>query len=267
MKTPPVFDTLQHGLNHFERKLYAHLVHELAQEFHNRVTDPQKLDDESLRPPFPQQVVLFVKQKVLEEHQGIATLRQRYAAFNAAYLNARSVEEKQLHILEYARDLGATPRQLRGDREAFARYFGHDAVTDRFSRRFHTAEYRLSFYAERLGVMVARALAEYAESAVRETVWRHLGIEAVVKPLFSYDGDPRVGTAALRCLRAALLELPAGRQKHCLTEDTVQFFYRAMLDRRMPVWTQCEALQTLPYLSPVDADRLTGSLTRGRAGR
>ncbi|NOT57941.1 MAG: hypothetical protein HOP18_25335 [Deltaproteobacteria bacterium] len=262
MKIPPILDVLQHGLNYFERKLYAQLLHELAQEFQKRSADPRWLGDDSLRPPFQQQVVIFVKQKVLAEQHGITALRQRYATFNAAYLNANSDEEKQLHILEYARDLGASPQQLRGDRRAFARYFGHDAVTDRFSRRFHTAEYQLSFYAERLGVMTARALAEYAESDVRERVWRHLGIEAAVKPLFFYDGDPRVGTSALRCLASVLLELPVGRQERCLAEETVQFFYRAMLDRRMPVWTQCEALNALPYLSPVSMSTVLQSRLR-----
>lgn len=250
MKTPPVRELLQHDINRYERKLFAPLVQGLAHEFQKLSRDKNWLADESLRPPFTQQVAIFLKHKVAEEFRRITDLRRRYAAFNAAYVNADSVEEKQLHILEYARALGATPRQLRHDRQAFTRYFGHDAMTDRFSRRFHTAEYQLSFLVERLGVVTALTLVECPKSDLREFVWRRLGVEETIKPLLSYDGDPRVGTAAVRCLGSVLLELPAKQQERCLAEDTVQFCYRAMLDRRLPAWTQCEALRMLPYLSP-----------------
>jgi poly-gamma-glutamate synthase PgsB/CapB len=250
MKSTSVVELLEHGLNLYQCKLFAELTHSLAAEFHRLPQYTGWLADESLRPPLPQQIVLFLQQKVTSELHKIAELRRRYAAFNTAYVNAESVEDKQLHILEYARDLGATPRQLRQDRKAFARWFGHDAMTDRFSRRLHTAEYRLSFYVERLGALVAVAIEKYASATQREQLWRRLRLEETVKPLFSYDGDPRVGTAALRCLATVLPTLPAGRQEHCVTEEVLQFLYRVMLDRRMPVWSQCEALSVLPYLSP-----------------
>jgi len=250
MKSTPVVELLQRGLNPYQRKLFAELTHGLAAEFCQLPQHIGWFADESLRPPFPQQVVLFLQQKVTSEMHVITELRRRYAAFNTAYANAESTEDKQLHILEYARDLGATPRQLRQDRKAFTRWFGHDAMTDRFSRRLHAAEYRLSFYLERLGALAAVAIEEYASAPQREQLWRRLRLEETVKPLLSYDGDPRIGTAALHCLATVLPALPTGRQEHCVTEEVLQFLYRVMLDRRMPVWSQCEALRILPYLSP-----------------
>src|SRR5262245_5631641 len=132
MKSTPVVELLQRGLNRYQYKLFAELIQSLAAEFHQLPQHTGWFADKRLRPPFPQQVVLFLQQKVTNETHVITELRRRYAAFNADYLNAENTKDKHLHILAYARDLGATPRQLQQDRKAFARWFGHDAMTDRF---------------------------------------------------------------------------------------------------------------------------------------
>src|SRR5262245_45774509 len=119
MKSTPVVELLQRGLNRYQRKLFAELLRGLVAEFSQLPRHTGWFADKSLRPPLPQQVVLFLQQKVTNEMHMITELRRRYAAFNAAYVNAESTEDKQLHILAYARDLGATSRQLRQDRKAF----------------------------------------------------------------------------------------------------------------------------------------------------
>jgi poly-gamma-glutamate synthase PgsB/CapB len=248
MRGMDVRTLLEHGLNRWERKLDARLIGELASGFRawrrGRGT-PAEGDAATL---LPEELVGFLQQEVEREARGLAALRDRNADFNRRYTRAATEAERRQHILDYARDLGSTRWQLREDRRAFGRWFGHDAITDRYVRRHGAAERRIAFCLKRLGAVTALLLGG-APANAGESLWRRLGLERLVRPLLGHDGDTRVAEAAFACLAAALGALPAGSQEGLVDDATLAFIYRAALDPRQPVSVQCEALRLVRALS------------------
>jgi poly-gamma-glutamate synthase PgsB/CapB len=201
-------------------------------------------------------VVQFLYFQLARTRDRLAGLRRRRAEFTQGYARAATEEDKRQQILDFARDLGAGRWQLRGDRRAFRRWFGPDAVTERCLRRQAEAERALAFCLDRLGVLAAALVGQESSAKAPAEVWRQLGLEAALRPLFFHDGDARVRIAALRSLAAVLRALPPGTQQPLVAADTLTYVYRAALDAREHVWIQCEALCLIPVLSPADLPRM-----------
>ncbi len=229
-----VAERIAGGLNSYDRRLNDSLVRELADDFRAWRTTPEALrtvpDAEGIGA-----LLAFLLQDIEAQVQRIRALRSRHADFNKRYTRSVTDDERRQHILDYARDLGASRRQLWGDRRAFRRWFGADAVTDRYVRRHGAAERRLAFSLDRLGVLTAQALTEAEDAAA---VWTRLDVVRLVQPLFAYDGDNRVNVAAFRCLGMATASLPDDTRAAAVDDATLADIHRAALDPRRPAWVQ-----------------------------
>ena len=106
-------------------------------------------------------------------------------------------------MLEFLAGLGADARQLRGDRAALSRWLDVDAVAERYDRERARIERRIRFCLERLGPLAQHLCAIHPIVAGAST-WEVLDLEASLRPLLGFPGDPRIREAALACLRAAL---------------------------------------------------------------
>lgn len=196
-----------------------------------------------------QRLASYVTAIIQRDFENLHSLRVAHADFTRRHARAHSDEERRHHILDFARRLGADTRQLEGDEAAFERWFGADAVNDRYARRHGRSERRLAFYLQRLGTLAAQVLKKDGEAAGYAVLWKRLSVEDVVLPLLRHDGDSRVSVEAFRCLSKALQSMPAESQEGQVGENTLQFIYRAGMESRQPVWIQCEALNVLQSLS------------------
>lgn len=108
---------------------------------------------------------------------------------------------RRLAILDFARSMGATPRELRRDRRAFRRWFELDAVSDRAERYKGEAEFDLSVA---LGRLAAVAKAQGPLTRVVLNALRQMN-----ERIFAARLDDRSLAAALNCLgqTAAISEL------------------------------------------------------------
>jgi poly-gamma-glutamate synthase PgsB/CapB len=244
-------ELLTHGIHPRWQKAHTKLLDALVQELPHWLAESGKADllegtsAEHLR----QHLVEFITHVITRELQYINTLRLRYAEFNKRYARAATEEEKRQHVLDYAQDLGAGKRQLASDRRAFSRWFGHDAVTDRYSRRHAGAERKIAMCLQRLGALAAFVLSHDGPTVGYRQLWTRLDLETLSKSLLTYDGDVRVRIEAFRCLSTALQALPSELQEGSVNEKTLQYIYRAAIDTRQQVWIQCEALRLLQSLS------------------
>ncbi|MBI4604495.1 MAG: hypothetical protein HY721_21240 [Planctomycetes bacterium] len=249
MKRRDVLETLLTGLNPYERKLHSRLAKPLVDAFLERL-DSIGLDGRSEAPgAIARQLTAFLKLRSAALLESALDLRRRYAAYAQRFSRALTPEDKERHILDFARELGATARELRGDAKAFARWFGHDAITERYERRLGSIEREVAFVLERTGVLAGTLLASEHEIDTA-AAWERLELGRTLKPFFAYDGDSRVSVAAFRCLARALKALPAEIQERSVDEGTLQFIYRSAMHTRLEVWLQCEALGLLESLSP-----------------
>lgn len=247
-----VRNLLTEGQGQFWRQLNARLLARLLADFQGWPA-PLLTDEGGLRTVLglqAQHVSEFLLYEITATLEGMAQLRSRYNVYCDRYLKAVGKEEKQLRILEFAQELGANRRDLRQDGKAFARWFGHDAVSDRYKRRQLANERYLSFVLQCLGRTTAAALQADGETLGYQKLWRRLGLEAVLQPLLSYGGDSRVIISAFQSLSQAVRQLPPALQHGTLHEDSLRFVYHAALKTMQSVWVQCEALSLLQTSAP-----------------
>jgi poly-gamma-glutamate synthase PgsB/CapB len=202
-------------------------------------------DDGDVLPYLVDYLIHYIKQSLT----GLTQLDSRFAGFRQRYSYAASREEQQGHIIDFARDMGATPRQLRADRKAFARWFGDDAIAERYTRQRAERERKIVFVLGRLGLLSASLLSGSGDDANAARLWRRLKLEALILPLLGYSGEVRMRSEAFICLATALQALPVNMQETSLTDSTLKYIYRSALERRQHVWIQCEALSLLKSLS------------------
>ena len=189
---------------------------------------------------------LFLVERINHDSAEIVRFKKEFDEFTKRYSSSASPDEQQEHILNYSAQLGASAKQVEGDRKAFSRWFGSDAMSDRFLNLVSLTERGMAFYMQRLGYIASRALQESNEPAF---LWNTFELEKTLLPLFYYDGDQRIRAEAFKCLAVALRSLPRAMQANSINDSTQQYVYYAALDYRQQTWIQCEAINLLSTLS------------------
>lgn len=179
------------------------------------------------------------------QQRQLALLRANHHEFTARIGRASLERDIRGHVIDYARTLGAGPRQIRGDRRAFNRWFGADAVSERYQKQYADCERHLSFSLERLGVLGAGHVGFAGEVDAAFERWRLLNLEANLGDLVAYEGDLRVRLAALNALARVIVAVPAIHHAQCLGTNLLNYIYRLAMDHKQPVWLQTEALTLL----------------------
>ena len=194
-------------------------------------------------------VVAFLFETAQRATKELALLRQSYVDFASNYQNASGAEECDEIVLEFAKQLGSRGIALREDRRALSRWFGYDAVVERFGRREQIAEQRIGFLIERFG-SVASAVMRQAAPNDALPLFRSFQVESLATPLLAHVGDERVRIEAFRCLSRCLTALPPGQEIGAVAAQLVQFVNRAALDPGQNIWIQSEALALVLHTSP-----------------
>jgi gamma-polyglutamate synthase len=229
------------GLGDLEQRLNGPLLAQVRREYQQWLHERGREKDASW--------IEFLKLRIREEMQALERLRFVYAQFDRGLKSSREVEDQQQLILNFARELGATARQLKKDRAAFARWFGADALRDRYQRRHACHERYVAFLLERLAAVAGQASRVIKDSSEQLGFWDQLELETLVKPLLAHDGDARLNLAAFRCLAAILSALDPEIQERAVDDTTLQYIYRSALQHQQQVWIQCVALELLVTLS------------------
>ena len=231
-------ELLNHGLRPHEVRLERRHVSMLADGWPVWLARQDTRDSERLE----RLGAHYLQYRIEGLIQEITALRQGQGDFTRRYAVASSTPERRRMIMDYARELGASYYQLRGDERAFRRWFGADALQDRARIRISEAERMLSSCLQSLGRLAIRYLAQMTD---QDAAWSFLRLEETILPLLGWDGDPRVRTEAFRALAQALQTLPPDLASHAIRDTTTAYIYRAALDKRLDVWIQREALLLL----------------------
>lgn len=209
--------------------------------------------------PCPQKVKLidwmaeklseYLSQHIRNTLQHIEQLSFYRGEFTRAFNHAATEQERQHYILDMAEKLGADPQKLKGDRKALSRWFGYEAILDRYHHRLAEQETSIVFNLDRLDMTIARTMRSVDSAKQKEDMWQRLALESVTRSLFNYVGDTRVRIAAFHCMSVGLRELKPANAMNNIDVSTLQFIYRSALDHEQEVWIQCEALLLLRYIS------------------
>lgn len=191
----------------------------------------------------------FLSNKINSSRQKIASLHRLSTEFSKRYTGALTLNEKRSHILDFAKQLGASAWQIQGDHRAFSRWFEADAVTERYQKRVAAFEKEITFCLERLGILYVWYEQNTAKTADVRSAWASLHMEDMIIPLLDYEGDTRVRVAAFHCLAALCQTMTREVMAGKIDQSIVQYLFRAALEHQESVWIQTEALLLLEKLS------------------
>lgn len=177
----------------------------------------------------------------------LSTLHSGAQDFSARHTRAVLAEERRQHLLAFAKLLGANERRLSGDARALDRWFGPDAIAERYQNRVAEQERLIALCLERFGVLSAQLLAQRPETAQR--AWDELKIGETLCERLNFKGQEQVRLMAFQALDKALKQLPADARMEALGHAALQFALRVALDAHGSVWLQCAALEVLSSVS------------------
>lgn len=191
------------------------------------------------------EVIDFLIIQLGELRKEIETLNDRQNKFSQRISVALTEDERNEHILRSAKFLGAGYFGLIADKHAFSRWFGIDAIMERYKITILTKERKITFIFNRIGAISAFLIKKQTSFGTHKQTWKRLKLESAVWPFLQYKGDQRVSIEAFRCLSTALKAMPVAEQEGSIDSKTIQYVYRASLDKRQYLWIQCEALTLL----------------------
>lgn len=191
-----------------------------------------------------------------EQVQKQADIRAASLEFQQAYSQASLDSRRQELILRFATRLGASPGQLRADKEAFERWFGFDAIMERYHRRYAESEQWQEFVLRNLGCLAVRLLTAAQNGTARAGIWKHLGLNEIYEPLCVSKPNFRVVMAAHEALLTAVKALTDVPQESVLLEANVLLATRLTLETRGNVWVQSGALALIAHLRPTDFEKI-----------
>ncbi len=188
-----------------------------------------------------------VSQYCIDQAGRIAQLNEAEKQFQTRLAHAVDEAEERASILDFARALGAERKQLQSDRKAFGAWFDADAVVERFHKRVGERERALAHGIERLGLIVADAVA--IDPMLVDTAFFIDLSDDLLSHMRNWRGDARVRHAAHTCLATIAARIdhwPFG----VWFEDVLSATRRVCLDESEDVWVQCAAYDALLALSP-----------------
>lgn len=190
----------------------------------------------------------------LRQSETIAEFQSAERQFQLRIVNAVDRSEERAAILDFARALGASRKQLNSDRKAFGAWFDADAVVERYQKRIGERERVLAHSLERLGMIVAEAV-ETDPMLVDTAFFVDLS-DKLLAEMRIWPGDARIRRAAHLCLASMAAKIhhwPFG----VWFETVLSATRRVCFDEKEDAWVQCAAFDALLALSP---DSIAGAV-------
>ncbi len=202
------------------------------------------------------QVLDFLLASIPAKIECLTQLKVDHRDFRQTMSLAVSDDERRSLVMQYAAQLGASQRQLQGDRRALDRWFGEAAATARFRRRVGETEQQVEFYLRRLGVVAAHTIRSLARAEDVPAFWQRIGIESVIQQVLDYSGDVRLQRSVMAALRIPLAAVPDGQRGRILSPNLRERTRNLAADRSADVWSQCAAMDLLQTVDAEACDRL-----------
>ncbi|MBE0369142.1 poly-gamma-glutamate synthase PgsB [Pseudoalteromonas aurantia] len=186
-------DTEKFWLNLYHHK-YQTLVNELAnwELIKHKPEAEQQIDWLQL------QTIAFLRHKIEQLHVNLQGLEAGYKNFIERFAKADFDAEKELHILNYAEELGASSEQLKADKAAFSRWFDEGAVIGRYQSQVADIEQSLKFLISKLGAITKRYLRN--NEALLTDTWAKLDLQPFFLRLLEASPNAHVRHGMIRAL-------------------------------------------------------------------
>lgn len=182
----------------FWLNLYHHKYQTLVDELANWELIKHKPEAEHQIDWLQLQTIAFLRYKIEQLHVSLQSLEAGYKNFIERLAKADFDAEKELHILNYAEELGATAEQLKADKAAFSRWFDEGAVISRYQSQVADIEQSLKFLISKLGAITKRYLK--SNEALLTQTWEKLDLQPFFLRLLEASPNAHVRHGMIRAL-------------------------------------------------------------------
>ncbi|GEK08417.1 poly-gamma-glutamate synthase PgsB [Pseudoalteromonas peptidolytica] len=186
-------ETEQFWLNLYQHK-YNALIDELCawELLYNRPESEDETDWLVL------QSIAFLRHKIETLHEQILQLDVSHTSFVQRIAKSEFAAEKALHILAYAKELGATKSMLVQDKKAFSRWFDEGAVVARYEHKVATMGQQIKFLIAKLGTLTNRYLQTHQTNL--ESAWQRLDLQPFCLTLLANSQNQHIRHGLIRAL-------------------------------------------------------------------
>ncbi|KZN64494.1 hypothetical protein N473_14310 [Pseudoalteromonas luteoviolacea CPMOR-1] len=186
-------DTEQFWLN-----LYQHKYQKLVDELANWELVRNKPEQEQTSYWQLLQTIAFLRHKIESYHGNLQAIDADYKSFIERLNKAELKAERELHILKYAEQLGASRLDLQKDKLAFARWFDEGAVIARYQSKVSEIEQDLKFLIAKLGALTNRYLRSSKDDL--NTAWQKLDLQPFFIHLLAHSNSLHIRHGMIRAL-------------------------------------------------------------------
>ncbi|MAD90485.1 MAG: poly-gamma-glutamate synthase PgsB [Pseudoalteromonas sp.] len=186
------------NIEKFWLKLYRHKYQDLINELLQWPLIRNIPENESVQTWLQLQSIAFLRHKIERLKGQTQKLDASYQLFVQRLAKSDIRAEKELHILNYARELGATEEQLKEDKQALSRWFDDGAVIDRYQRQVADTEQALKFLISKLGALTTAHL-RGNETEILEN-WKKLDLEPFFMKMLKNNHSTHIKHSIIRAL-------------------------------------------------------------------
>ena len=186
------------NIEEFWLKLYRHKYQNLINELLQWPLIRNIPENESVQAWLQLQSIAFLRHKIEQLNSQTQKLDASYQLFVQRLAKADIRAEKELHILSYARELGASENQLKEDKQALSRWFDDGAVIDRYQRQVADTEQTLKFLISKLGALTTAHL-RANETEILDN-WKKLDLEPFFMQMLKNNHSVHIKHSLIRAL-------------------------------------------------------------------
>ncbi len=201
--------------------------------------------------PDSERLPVIVDFLITELKKHLVTLNQQHQYYQDFLKNIRNAAielEVKKYILQFSRQLGASDKQIKGDKKAFNRHFGSDAIAERYTRLNKDNEHYIIFILDRLAHITVSLVSQLTPEEIKR-YWQQIQVEPLLVSMLTNFQEDRLKHATFKCLSFITRHLK-GNHANYLTSATIQLVYRYAQDSRQPIWTQVEATALIAVIAP-----------------
>lgn len=226
------------------RQKYLQLVDDLADwELIQNIPENEDLDAWLLR-----QAIAFLRHQIEKKQQSLQKLDAGYSLFIERLSHAEMSAEREFHILDYAKQLGGTPKQLSLDKLAFSRWFDEGAVINRYQDKVAEIEQTLKFLIGKLGDLSNRYLRSFSNNI--EKAWQTLDLESFFLLLLSKTDNEHVKNALYRALANQVQLIHTYNGAPELSASLIETLVLALENSHTPHLARLDILEILIHQRP-----------------
>ncbi|KZN38972.1 hypothetical protein N480_12130 [Pseudoalteromonas luteoviolacea S2607] len=182
----------------FWLNLYQHKYQQLVDELSDWELVKNKPDHEQTSYWQLLQTIAFLRHKIENHYGQLQAIDADYKNFIERLNKAELKAEKELHILKYAEQLGATRLQLQQDKVAFSRWFDEGAVISRYQSKVAELEQNLKFLISKLGALTNRYLRLSKDDL--SAAWQKLDLQPFFLHLLANSNSVHIRHGMIRAL-------------------------------------------------------------------